>query len=39
MQEIVACFCAVIRGQTHDFTRLVTIFKACIGELSRFFRK
>lgn len=30
LQEVVACFCAVVRGQTHDFVRLITIFKACI---------
>lgn len=29
MQEVAACLCAVIRGQTHDFAKLIAVFKAC----------
>lgn len=29
LQELVACFCAAIKHQTHDFKRLANVFKAC----------
>ncbi|KAK4701477.1 cohesin loading factor subunit SCC2, partial [Phenoliferia sp. Uapishka_3] len=32
-QEVMACYCAVIRGQTHDFTRMISIYKACLSRL------
>ncbi|KAL8277535.1 hypothetical protein RQP46_010090 [Phenoliferia psychrophenolica] len=32
-QEIVACFCAVVRRQTHDFTKMVGIYKQCLKQL------
>ncbi|KAI5476699.1 cohesin loading factor subunit SCC2 [Pseudohyphozyma bogoriensis] len=33
IQEIVACLCAVIRGQTHDFVKLINVFKVCAQRL------
>ncbi|KAM0747229.1 hypothetical protein T439DRAFT_97198 [Meredithblackwellia eburnea MCA 4105] len=32
-QEVVACFCAVVRGQTHDFAKLITVYKALLAKL------
>lgn len=34
LQEIVSCFCAVVRGQTHDFTKMIVVLKACAGEFA-----
>ena len=34
LQEIVSCFCAVVRGQTHDFTKMIVVLKACASEFA-----
>lgn len=31
LQDLIACICAVIRNQTHDFKRLCEIYKSCDG--------
>lgn len=32
LQEIVSCFCAVVRGQTHDYATMIKVFRASAGE-------
>lgn len=29
LQEVVACFCAVVLGQTQDYRQMIVVFKAC----------
>ncbi|ORY37374.1 sister chromatid cohesion C-terminus-domain-containing protein, partial [Leucosporidium creatinivorum] len=39
LQEIVACFCAVILGQTHDFSKLISFFRTTTQRLAGELRK
>ncbi|CAH7690333.1 sister chromatid cohesion C-terminus-domain-containing protein, partial [Phakopsora pachyrhizi] len=34
LQELISCFCAVIKFQTHDYGKLLNVFKACNKQLS-----
>ncbi|SCV73614.1 BQ2448_6044 [Microbotryum intermedium] len=33
LQEVVACYCAVVRGQTHDFGAMINVFRVSVDRL------
>ncbi|SCZ88805.1 BZ3500_MvSof-1268-A1-R1_Chr10-4g03099 [Microbotryum saponariae] len=33
LQEVVACYCAVVRGQTHDFGAMINVFRVSVERL------
>ncbi|KAF4617468.1 hypothetical protein D9613_005695 [Agrocybe pediades] len=39
LQETVACMCVVVQHLTHDFVRVVNLFKSCNGRLLQILRR